>query len=115
MATVRELALINCKRKARQVLVKDAGLRTYQKVTPEIVLDLLENMRGPNKYKARELIHVLATRPWDIRSTVHEGGTAPTAPPHINVEVKNSRQYHLNCKAKRDESVYLTDVGQEVA
>jgi hypothetical protein len=90
--------------------------RTWAKIQPEVVYSLLEDVSGRNSVYATELLRRMASDPWTIKATAHEGGVSDHAPLHITLKIKpdktNPRAYHLNCKEKKTGGLYIYEITQ---
>lgn len=77
-------------------------LRVWQKLGPELVVDLLAGAAFGARHHARKLIADMQQHPWRILATVHEGGIGDAqrgvdSAPHVTLQV-NGRKFHLRCK-----------------
>ena len=92
--------------------------RTYAKMDLEDVFYLLDTVAYSGRAGMIELKQKLISRPWHLRATVHEGGFGSDEELHFNIEfmppahAPNTRKehYHVRCKAKPDNTVYVFDV-----
>ncbi|MFT4256671.1 MAG: hypothetical protein QM599_06925 [Pseudoxanthomonas sp.] len=76
--------------------------RVWQKLGPELIVDLLAGAGFHARHDARKLVAGMQQSPWRILATVHEGGTGDAqrgsdAAPHVTLQV-GGRKYHLRCK-----------------
>lgn len=84
----------------------------YAKVTPDNVFNLLNAVSGRFKPTATHLLKRLATSPWHIYCTAHEGGNSPNAPWHITLHAPR-KGIHLNCKQNANETLYIYEITLE--
>ena len=83
-------------------------LRTYQKISPEMVYDLLENVTNNHnntKINAKQLLEHMSKYKWSISGTAHEGGLGnaqrkPDPVLHITLRLKMG-EYHLRCRVPK--------------
>jgi hypothetical protein len=83
----------------------------YEKVDPDQLVDLLNEVSGRWKTEATHLLQRLATRRWHIHSTAHEGGSDPNAPLHILLIAPKG--IHLNCKTDVHGNLYVYEITYE--
>lgn len=81
----------------------------YAKVTPDNVFNMLNAVSGRFKPCATHLLKRLATKPWYIHCTAHEGGSSPNAPWHITLRAQR-KGIHLNCKKNADDRLYIYEI-----
>lgn len=99
----REDVIANAHRKWQgQYQPGSVDLRVWQKLGPELIVDLLEGASFQARHGARKLVNDMQLHPWRILSTVHEGGTGDAQrgvdnAPHVTLQV-NNRTFHLRCK-----------------
>ena len=97
------------KSKGRQFQEKNPILRTYQKMSPEMVYDLLENVTNNHnnaKIKAKQLLKHMSEYEWFISGTAHEGGLGdaqrkPDPVLHITLSVDRIGGCHLRCRVPK--------------
>jgi len=99
----REKVIANCSAQWQgQYQPGLVNLRVWQKLDPELVVDLLANATFNARHNARTLVAQMQERPWRILATVHSGGKGDEARgvdnnPHVTLMV-NGTKYHLRCK-----------------
>jgi hypothetical protein len=75
--------------------------QVWQKLTPEMVLMLLEEAAYAARYQAKALLDLMENHVWLITAAPHEGGTGDQRGVdtnlHITVRVAGL-SYHLRCK-----------------
>ncbi|KRE89287.1 hypothetical protein ASG87_02785 [Frateuria sp. Soil773] len=77
--------------------------RGWAKLSPDVVVGLLEGASHNAHHRARLLLGEMQSQSWRILATVHSGGKGDEARaadtvPRITLQVGN-RKYHLRCKA----------------
>jgi len=100
-SSLRDNVIANFTKHLGQYQPKDTKSRGFQKLTPEMVYDLLENCSYVCRPAARDLIRKMSVVPWTIKSAPKEGGFDREAPLHITIDVPVNNPapaYHLNCK-----------------
>ena len=68
----------------------------YIRLKPEHIFELLNSVSGRFKPMSTKILRQLATTPWYVLSSVHEGGNDANAPLHITLRA--STGIHINCK-----------------
>lgn len=109
MPTLREKALALYEQTAWQFHNQDTRLRTFTKVGPEYVFDLLSAAGPFVKERAKELVMRMVTKKWQISAAPHEGGKAANAALHITVEASDGK-WHLYCKELPGSRLYIVDI-----
>jgi hypothetical protein len=75
--------------------------RVWQKLSPVMILMLLENAAQAARYQAKALLGLMENHTWRITAAPHEGGTGDQRGVdtnlHITVRVAG-QSYHLRCK-----------------
>lgn len=110
--------LENCSEKwNRQFHIRQSatGERQWVKVTPEIIYQLLENVSGIERMKARHLLYKMADSKtkWRIDSTAKTGGIGDERGPdpdlHITISTcsPHRKKYHLKCKENSRGGLYV--------
>ncbi len=77
--------------------------RVWQKLTPSMVIGLLENAVVTQRAEARRLLQLMQSNVWRLTAAPHEGGTGDHRGADKNLHVTLSvggRSYHLGCKEK---------------
>lgn len=85
----------------------------YQKATPELICDLLDQCRGGVKPTATQLLEEMARGCWSIAATLHEGGhggggRAPDGALHFTVRV-NGVTHHFRARSNAHH-YYIYDI-----
>ena len=99
----REDVVANAHRKWQgQYQPGSVDLRVWQKLGPELIVDLLAGAASGARHTARKLVADMQQHPWRILSTVHEGGHGDAqrgvdSAPHVTLQV-NGRKFHLRCR-----------------
>lgn len=82
---------------------KTTTQRVWQKFTPAMVVDLLENVVATERAEARRLLQLMQSNVWRLTAAPHEGGTGDERGVDKNLHVTLSvsgHSYHLGCKEK---------------
>ncbi len=99
----REQVIANCSAQWQGQYQPGAiDLRVWQKLGPDLVVDLLAGAAYGARHDARQLIGQMQQRPWRILATAHTGGKGDAARgadsvPHVTLQVGGVK-YHLRCK-----------------
>lgn len=82
--------------------------RVWRKLTPSLVVDLLDAARNVRRYDVNrdygggDLLRRMKEGPWCITATAHEGGKGDqdrAADPNLHITVRVAgKSYHLRCK-----------------
>jgi hypothetical protein len=78
--------------------------KVWAKLTPESIIDLLDNCAFGAKFEARQILVRMeqdTQNPWQIRATAHFGGTgdARGGDDNLHITLKaGGISYHLRCK-----------------
>ena len=98
--------LDNCHRLWWGQYQEDAELRrVWVKLTPQTIIDLLEDCAFGARHAARQVLERMETSKvkWQIRATAHQGGTGDPRGVDDNLHITLSAggiMYHLRCKEK---------------
>jgi len=98
---LRANVIANFRKHLGQFQRKDPKVREFQKLTPEMVYDLLANCGYSCRADARDLLCQMSVEEWTIKSAPKTGGFDMSSPLHITLDVpldNSEPAYHLNCK-----------------
>lgn len=103
----RQALLKNCDSRWWNQYQQDEPMRrVWAKLTPDLIINLLDNPAGAARHAAREVLARMETHKekWQIRATAHQGGTGDTRGVddslHITLRA-GAIMYHLRLREKQ--------------
>ena len=98
--------LTNCDRNwVNQFQQNEPMRRVWAKLTPQVIIDLLDKPSGEARHAARQVLERMATYKdkWQIRATAHQGGTGDVrgVDESLHITLKaGGIMFHLRLKEK---------------
>jgi hypothetical protein len=79
--------------------------RVWAKLTPQTIIDLLDDCAANARHEARQVLERMETSKdkWHVRATAHKGGTGNARGVDDNLHITlraGGIMYHLRCKEK---------------